>query len=255
MSKTITVQIPEKRLNAKFVRPARSETVTQDDAGRWTKIADEMERLATGEEQIPLTECLKDTVARVLPLWTGTIAPRVKAGERVITEGADRLTDGAEVQLATDRGAVSARAAIVTASTGVLGSSSRTFYVSQSAVYVWTSGLFEPDRRGRAAAAGVDAAASPSNTAIELRSMCSTSTARKLDASSASVTGRIGDIRHPEKGNGCVVVDGVLYRLFEAGNTINPVTKRPNAIWQLIPEQPAAPVKLPDNGVQIQMPL
>ena len=60
MSKTITVQIPEKRLNAKFVRPARSETVTQDDAGRWTKIADEMERLATGEEQIPLTE--KDVI-------------------------------------------------------------------------------------------------------------------------------------------------------------------------------------------------
>ena len=78
---------------------------------------------------------------------------------------------------------------------------------------------------------------------------------RMIGKPASSVTGRIGDIRHPEKGNGCVVVDGVLYRLFEAGNTINPVTKRPNAIWQLIPEQPAAPVKLPDNGVQIQMPL
>jgi hypothetical protein len=38
-------------------------------------------------------------------------------------------------------------------SIGVLGSRSRTFYVSQSAVYVWTNGLFAADRRGRASAA------------------------------------------------------------------------------------------------------
>ncbi len=38
--------------------------------------------LAAGE--LPLTECLKDTVARVLPLWNGTIAPRIRAGERVL---------------------------------------------------------------------------------------------------------------------------------------------------------------------------
>jgi len=34
--------------------------------------------------QIPLTECLKDTVARVIPYWESTIAPAVLAGKRVI---------------------------------------------------------------------------------------------------------------------------------------------------------------------------
>jgi 2,3-bisphosphoglycerate-dependent phosphoglycerate mutase len=33
---------------------------------------------------IPLTECLADTVARVLPLWHETIAAEVRAGKRVI---------------------------------------------------------------------------------------------------------------------------------------------------------------------------
>ena len=32
----------------------------------------------------PLTECLKDTVARFLPLWNNSIAPEVKSGRRVI---------------------------------------------------------------------------------------------------------------------------------------------------------------------------
>lgn len=35
-------------------------------------------------EQIPLTECLKDTVARVLPLWNDQIAPAILAGQRVV---------------------------------------------------------------------------------------------------------------------------------------------------------------------------
>jgi 2,3-bisphosphoglycerate-dependent phosphoglycerate mutase len=35
-------------------------------------------------EQIPRTECLKDTVARVVPCWIERIAPRVAAGERVL---------------------------------------------------------------------------------------------------------------------------------------------------------------------------
>ncbi|HHX65686.1 MAG TPA: 2,3-diphosphoglycerate-dependent phosphoglycerate mutase [Chloroflexi bacterium] len=35
-------------------------------------------------EQLPLTECLKDTVERMLPYWHETIAPQVKAGRRVI---------------------------------------------------------------------------------------------------------------------------------------------------------------------------
>lgn len=34
--------------------------------------------------QIPLTECLKDTVARFLPCWHGLIAPTVRSGKRVI---------------------------------------------------------------------------------------------------------------------------------------------------------------------------
>jgi 2,3-bisphosphoglycerate-dependent phosphoglycerate mutase len=34
--------------------------------------------------ELPLTECLKDTVARFLPLWNEAIAPEVRAGRRVI---------------------------------------------------------------------------------------------------------------------------------------------------------------------------
>jgi 2,3-bisphosphoglycerate-dependent phosphoglycerate mutase len=33
---------------------------------------------------VPRTECLKDTVARVLPYWNGTIAPQIRAGKRVL---------------------------------------------------------------------------------------------------------------------------------------------------------------------------
>ena len=36
------------------------------------------------EAELPLTECLKDTVARFLPLWHETIAPAVKSGKKVI---------------------------------------------------------------------------------------------------------------------------------------------------------------------------
>jgi 2,3-bisphosphoglycerate-dependent phosphoglycerate mutase len=35
-------------------------------------------------EEIPVTECLKDTVARFLPYWHGTIVPTIKAGKRVL---------------------------------------------------------------------------------------------------------------------------------------------------------------------------
>ena len=34
--------------------------------------------------QVPLTECLKDTVARVLPLWHETLAPAIKGGQRIV---------------------------------------------------------------------------------------------------------------------------------------------------------------------------
>jgi 2,3-bisphosphoglycerate-dependent phosphoglycerate mutase len=35
-------------------------------------------------EQIPLTECLKDTVARVLPAWNEVLAPAITSGKRVL---------------------------------------------------------------------------------------------------------------------------------------------------------------------------
>ena len=35
-------------------------------------------------EQIPLTECLKDTVARVVPYWRDTLAPAIRSGQRVL---------------------------------------------------------------------------------------------------------------------------------------------------------------------------
>lgn len=35
-------------------------------------------------EEVPLTECLKDTVARVIPVWEESIAPAIKAGKNVL---------------------------------------------------------------------------------------------------------------------------------------------------------------------------
>lgn len=53
---------------------------TQDE--RWPGRDPRYRGLAPSE--VPATECLKDTVARFLPYWTGTIAPAIKRGERVI---------------------------------------------------------------------------------------------------------------------------------------------------------------------------
>ena len=39
-------------------------------------------RLAPGA--VPLTECLKDTVARVLPCWHDTLAPAIRSGQRLV---------------------------------------------------------------------------------------------------------------------------------------------------------------------------
>lgn len=36
------------------------------------------------ESELPLTECLKDTVDRFVPYWENTIAPMVKSGKRVL---------------------------------------------------------------------------------------------------------------------------------------------------------------------------
>ena len=35
-------------------------------------------------EQVPLTECLKDTVARVLPFWNESMAPAIRTGRRLL---------------------------------------------------------------------------------------------------------------------------------------------------------------------------
>lgn len=40
------------------------------------------EKLQPG--QVPLTECLKDTVARVLPFWNDSMAPAIKSGKRIV---------------------------------------------------------------------------------------------------------------------------------------------------------------------------
>ncbi len=56
------------------------------------ELASDDPRLARGDpryrdlepQAMPRTECLKDTVARFLPLWNESIAPAVRAGERVI---------------------------------------------------------------------------------------------------------------------------------------------------------------------------
>lgn len=36
------------------------------------------------EDELPLTECLKDTVARVIPYWEKEIAPKIKEGKKII---------------------------------------------------------------------------------------------------------------------------------------------------------------------------
>ena len=36
------------------------------------------------DDQFPRTECLKDTVARVLPFWNESMAPAIRAGRRVL---------------------------------------------------------------------------------------------------------------------------------------------------------------------------
>jgi 2,3-bisphosphoglycerate-dependent phosphoglycerate mutase len=35
-------------------------------------------------DAVPLTECLKDTVARVLPCWNEVLAPAIKSGQRIV---------------------------------------------------------------------------------------------------------------------------------------------------------------------------
>jgi 2,3-bisphosphoglycerate-dependent phosphoglycerate mutase len=35
-------------------------------------------------DQIPLTECLKDTIERVMPFWNDALAPAMRSGKRVL---------------------------------------------------------------------------------------------------------------------------------------------------------------------------
>jgi len=37
-----------------------------------------------GPQQVPLTECLKDAVARVMPCWNECLAPAIRSGQRVL---------------------------------------------------------------------------------------------------------------------------------------------------------------------------
>lgn len=60
------------------IRPPALEPGDERDAARDRRYAS----FKPGE--IPRSECLADTVARVVPCWRERIAPRVKAGERVL---------------------------------------------------------------------------------------------------------------------------------------------------------------------------
>ena len=60
------------------IPPPALEAGDERDASRDRRYAN----LEPGE--IPRTECLKDTVARVVPYWSERIAPRVARGERIL---------------------------------------------------------------------------------------------------------------------------------------------------------------------------
>jgi 2,3-bisphosphoglycerate-dependent phosphoglycerate mutase len=60
------------------IRPPALSAVDERAPQRDPRYAD----LKPGEA--PLTECLKDTVERVLPYWHGTIAPAIRSGRRVL---------------------------------------------------------------------------------------------------------------------------------------------------------------------------
>ncbi|MDR2128345.1 MAG: 2,3-diphosphoglycerate-dependent phosphoglycerate mutase [Burkholderiaceae bacterium] len=47
-------------------------------------VRDDRRYAALRPADIPLTECLKDTVARVLPFWNETMAPAIGAGQRLV---------------------------------------------------------------------------------------------------------------------------------------------------------------------------
>lgn len=81
--------------------------LTEDDE-RWA--GRDLRYQSLSKSELPASECLKDTLARFLPYWHGTIAPEVRAGKRVIivahgnslralVKHLDQLTDEEIVQL------------------------------------------------------------------------------------------------------------------------------------------------------------
>jgi len=60
------------------VRPPALEKTDERYPGRDPRYGD------LKPEELPLTECLKDTVARFLPYWHDVIAPIIKSGKRLI---------------------------------------------------------------------------------------------------------------------------------------------------------------------------
>ena len=60
------------------IRPPALEPGDERDPARDPRYA------GLSRAEAPLTECLKDTVARVVPYWEQAIAPAIRAGQRVI---------------------------------------------------------------------------------------------------------------------------------------------------------------------------
>jgi 2,3-bisphosphoglycerate-dependent phosphoglycerate mutase len=60
------------------IRPPALETDDERFPGRDPRYA------GLSKEQLPLTECLKDTVERFLPYWHETIAPAIQSGKKVL---------------------------------------------------------------------------------------------------------------------------------------------------------------------------
>ena len=60
------------------IRPPALEKSDERHPGNDPRYAD------LSPEELPLTECLKDTVKRFLPYWHETIAPAIRSGKRVI---------------------------------------------------------------------------------------------------------------------------------------------------------------------------
>jgi 2,3-bisphosphoglycerate-dependent phosphoglycerate mutase len=54
----------------------------EKDDPRWERA--DIRYAKVKDEDFPRTECLKDTVARVLPFWNESMAPAIKAGKRLV---------------------------------------------------------------------------------------------------------------------------------------------------------------------------